>query len=173
MTQTSQMSYKTPARTSSLLPVTVIQTWQQSYDSQSKPFLLQVKGKKTYTVKVKSDSETCSIYSACTLADGTIILTDCNNTKLKRVNTTSYTVTDYCEVPHDPLQVCHITDQEVAVSRASSWLIQFVSLGRTMQKTRQINTGFRCYALAYADGKLFVSDSVCVQYVWRQTAADQ
>jgi hypothetical protein len=168
-TQTSQKSFDSQSKSStqvSLQQETKDPTRQQSYERQSKPTLLKTRGNKRYTVTVESDKETCNIVSGCTLPDGTIILSDYSNSKLKRLNSASYTVTDYCDVPNRPWQVCVITDQEVAVCCDISQLIQFVSIGRTLQKTRQISTESFCSGLAYADGKLFVSAGNTSLYVY-------
>jgi hypothetical protein len=95
----SKAPSKAPSTTASLLPVTKTQAGQQSYNSESKLSLLQIRGKNRYNVKVKSDSGTCNIFSVCTLHDGTIILADSSNNKVKRLDTSCYTVTDCCDVP--------------------------------------------------------------------------
>jgi hypothetical protein len=146
-------------RTQTQIPDTIhTRADQATYLSHQTPSLLQVKGKKQYSVKVKSDKTTCSIYSACTLPDGNIILADHANSNLKRMDSFTYAVTGCCDVPERPWQVCAISNHEAAVSCNLSKLIQFVSLGQTIQKTRKINTGAFCHSLAHCDGKLFVSD---------------
>jgi hypothetical protein len=113
-------------------------------------------------VKVKSDKKPCAICGACTLEDGTFILVDSYYGKLKRLNTSTFTVTDYCYIPPRPWQACAISKQEVAVSCPKRKRIQFVAVGRIMERTRQIHTGFKCKGLAYSDGKLLVSDKTSV-----------
>ncbi|XP_053374415.1 E3 ubiquitin-protein ligase TRIM33-like [Mercenaria mercenaria] len=102
--------------------------------------LMNVKNKKKYNIRISSDKKECYIYSACDLDDGTIILADNKNSKLKRVDSSTYTVTDYCDVSGNLIQVCKISNQEVAVSCGVSRYIQFVSLGSKMVPTKQIKT---------------------------------
>jgi hypothetical protein len=156
-----------PPSHDSIQPVYNTQNSQNTGERHSRSSLLHVKGSKKYNVKVKSDKDTCDIVSACTLDDGTIILSDFGNKKLKRVDPSSLIVRDCCDVPENPHQVCVISNTEVAVCCSRSQLIQFVSVGSTMKKARQIDTDYYCYGLAYADRKLFVSeyDSVYVYTV--------
>jgi hypothetical protein len=119
--------------------------------------LMQTKNSKTYSVREQSDNynERC-IDGVCELDDGTIILSDPDQGKLKRLDSSSYTVRDSCHVPGHPRQVCTINSQEVAVCCSMFSLMQFVSIGLAMQPTREIVTGFRCVGLAYNDEKLFI-----------------
>ncbi|XP_060586722.1 uncharacterized protein LOC132742364 [Ruditapes philippinarum] len=48
--------------------------------------LLNIKGEQSYNVKVMSDKEFCNIRSVCCMEDGTIILADHHNRKLKRLH---------------------------------------------------------------------------------------
>ncbi|XP_045165144.2 uncharacterized protein LOC123529035 [Mercenaria mercenaria] len=124
--------------------------------------LIKVIEKKNYNIRIPSDKEECNIYSVCDLDDGTIILADYGNKKLKRVDSLTYTVTNYCNVSGQLYQVCKISNQEVAVSCGLYKYIQFVSLGSKMVPTKQIKTDHRCYGLAYAAGHLCISDDTSV-----------
>ncbi|XP_045198830.2 uncharacterized protein LOC123553148 [Mercenaria mercenaria] len=131
-----------------------------------KDTLLQTRGKNVYSVKIQSDTSDCSIKSACTLEDGTIILSDGDNKKLKRLDSTTYTVTDYCDLPGTPWQVCIIDKQEVAVCLYDKKDIHIISLLGRMRTTRKINTDFECYGLAYAKGNLYISDPGNSVYIY-------
>ncbi|XP_053374114.1 uncharacterized protein LOC123532790 [Mercenaria mercenaria] len=123
--------------------------------------LFQIKDKKKYNVKVPSDSKACYIVSACALEDGTLVLADSNNQKLKRVESINYTVTDSCYLSARPRQVCAVSNQEVAVSCQSAG-VKFVSLQPKMTVTRQIKPGHTCKGLAYVDGHLYITDKESV-----------
>lgn len=127
---------------------------------------LQVTGSKKYCVNVSSDQDTCDIVSACTLEDGTIVLSDFNNNKLKHVEGSEFTVTDYCDLSATPWQVCPTSKQEVAVCLMRKQAVQFVSTGSKMAETKKIKTDFDCYGLAYADGNLYISDWYTSVYVY-------
>ncbi|XP_045210917.2 uncharacterized protein LOC123562339 [Mercenaria mercenaria] len=125
-------------------------------------FLLQVKGCTKYSVNVQSDKKYCDIISACTLEDGTIILSDWSNSKLKRLDSSSYAVIDYCDLQGRPWQVCSIDKQQAAVCLHDKKEVQFISLSSKMALTNKIKTGFECFGLSYADGNLYISDYTSV-----------
>ncbi|XP_045216792.2 uncharacterized protein LOC123566596 isoform X1 [Mercenaria mercenaria] len=128
--------------------------------------LLQVKGYKEYPVKVQSDKEKCNIVSACTLEDGTIILSDLSNNKLKRLDSSTYSVIDYCDLPNSPWQVCSANKQEVAVCLPGQKEVHFISIGNRMTATNKITTDFVCYGLACTNGNLYISDNDTSVYIY-------
>ncbi|XP_060588069.1 uncharacterized protein LOC132743214 [Ruditapes philippinarum] len=119
--------------------------------------LFQIKENQSYNVKVKSDMYNSYIISACCMEDGTIILADYNNTKLKRLHSYNYTVTDYCDLPGKPSQVCMINNTQVAVTVSSKREVHFISLERQMKTTGKLKTDFDCHGLAYANNNLYIS----------------
>ncbi|XP_053373516.1 E3 ubiquitin-protein ligase Midline-1-like [Mercenaria mercenaria] len=119
--------------------------------------LFQIKNKNKYNVKVSSDRGPCYIFSACALEDGTVVLADHINQKLKHVESSNYIVTDSCDLSDFPRQVCVINNQEVAVSCDTAG-VKCVSLQPKMTVTRQIKPGHRCFGLAHVDGHLYISD---------------
>ncbi|XP_060572983.1 uncharacterized protein LOC132730918 [Ruditapes philippinarum] len=128
--------------------------------------LFQIKGNQSYNVQVKSDKDRCYITSACYMEDGTIILADNNNRKLKRLHNYNYTVTDYCDLPGMPWQVCMISNTQVAVTLQSQKEVHFISLESKMKTTNKINTDFPCVYLAYAKNNLYISDLYTSIYVY-------
>ncbi|XP_045210802.2 uncharacterized protein LOC123562215 [Mercenaria mercenaria] len=128
--------------------------------------LLQVKGSTQCSVKVRSDNRVCKIISACTLVDGTIILSNQYNKKLKRLDSSTYTVIDYCHLPGEPWQVCSINKQQAAVSLQAKREVQFISLSSKMALTNKMKTGFECRGLSYADGNLYISDYCLSVYTY-------
>ncbi|XP_060608474.1 uncharacterized protein LOC132760500 [Ruditapes philippinarum] len=128
--------------------------------------LFQIKENQSYNVKVKSDKDSCDIMSSCCMKDGTIILADCDNKKLKRLNSYNYTVTDYCDLPGEPWQVCMINNTQVAVSVSFKQEVHFISLERNMKTTKKINTDFACFGLAYANNNLYISDRFTSVYMY-------
>ncbi|XP_045156222.2 uncharacterized protein LOC123522826 isoform X2 [Mercenaria mercenaria] len=128
--------------------------------------LLQAKGYKEYSVKVQSDENKCDIVSACTLEDGKIILSDYNNKKLKRLDSSTYSVIDYCDLPQIPWQICSTNKQEVAVCLPNQKEVHFISIGNRMTATNKITTDFGCFGLAYNNGNLYISDSSKSVYLY-------
>ncbi|XP_060582490.1 uncharacterized protein LOC132738899 isoform X1 [Ruditapes philippinarum] len=124
--------------------------------------LFQIKGNQSYNVKVKSDKNDCHINSACCMKDGTIILADYNNIKLKRLHGYNYTLTDCYDLPGAPYKVCMINNKQVAVTVPSKQEVHIISLERNMKRTNKINTDFVCLGLAHANNNLYISDSTSV-----------
>lgn len=119
------------------------------------------KSKKMIDAKHPSDLSTPNIYSICFLQDGTLVLADFSNLRLKRVDRPGYSILDYCDIPGKPWQVCTISNNEVAVS-CSDTVLHVVSLQPKMKKTRTIKLTHSCRGLAYANGNLYLSDSTSV-----------
>ncbi|XP_053381075.1 uncharacterized protein LOC123561306 [Mercenaria mercenaria] len=128
--------------------------------------LLKVKGNMTYHVEVRSDTFVCNIVSACTLEDGTILLSDFRNYKLKRLDSSSYTVIDYCDLPVRPWQVCSINKYQAAVCLPNQLEVHFISLSNRMTLTNKITTDFYCSGLAYANDNLYISDLHTSVYIY-------
>ncbi|XP_060562105.1 uncharacterized protein LOC132721755 [Ruditapes philippinarum] len=128
--------------------------------------ILQKKGEQSYNVKVSTDKNSCNISSACCMEDGTIILADFNNGKLKRLHSCTYSVTDTFDLPEDPYQVCIIGKTHVAVTVPSKKEVHLISLEREMKTTHKFNTDFECYGLAYANSNLYISDSQTSVYMY-------
>ncbi|XP_060601044.1 uncharacterized protein LOC132754122 [Ruditapes philippinarum] len=128
--------------------------------------LFQIKGNQSYNVKVSTDKTSCNISSACCMDDGTIIIADNNNKKLKRLHSYNYTVTDDYDLPRSLWQVCMINNAQVAVTVSSQKEVHFISLERKMKTTNKINTGFDCYGLAFANTNLYISDEYTSVYMY-------
>ncbi|XP_060562256.1 uncharacterized protein LOC132721895 [Ruditapes philippinarum] len=124
--------------------------------------LLQITGGQSYCAKVKSDEYTCSIFSACYMEDGKIILADYNNQKLKRLDCHNYTITDCYNLPGEPYQICKINETQVAVTLYTKQEVHLISVDRQMKTTNKIKTDFDCLGLAYANNHLYISDFTSV-----------
>jgi DNA-binding beta-propeller fold protein YncE len=123
--------------------------------------LLHITGGQSYCVKDKSD-KTCQIYSACYMEDDTIILADNNNSKLKRLDSNNYTITDCYNLPGEPYQICKINKTQAAVTLHSQQEVHFISVDRQMKTTNNIQTDFYCRGIAYANNYLYISDTTSV-----------
>jgi hypothetical protein len=98
--------------------------------------------------------------------DGTILLADNYNSELKRLHSYNYTVTDYCDLPGKPWQVCMISNTQVAVTLISQQEVHFISLERKMRTTNKINTDFTCVGVAYANNNLYISGLYTSVYMY-------
>lgn len=87
-------------------------------------------------VKVQGDYDRCKIIGITQLPDGTILICDNNNKKLKRLDQ-HWQVRDYCPLDSAPWGICCTGTNEVAVKLLDSY-VQFISVGTTLLKTRNI-----------------------------------
>ncbi|XP_053397409.1 uncharacterized protein LOC123551874 isoform X1 [Mercenaria mercenaria] len=119
-------------------------------------------------VKLTTDRCRCYISGSCFISDGSLLLADSNNNRLKHVNISTATVKDHLDLDAVPNVVCQISDDEAAVSLSNN-TIQFVSLVDKMATTRQLKLHHTCFGLAYMNGRLFISDFCSAVYIHDMT----
>ncbi|XP_053392506.1 uncharacterized protein LOC123545717 isoform X1 [Mercenaria mercenaria] len=124
----------------------------------------KVKQKRDIDIKLKEDKTTCNIYGSCFTEDGSLLLADLNNDKLKRLDVSTDTIIDHLDLEDRPIDVCLTRKQEAAVS-LNNKTIQFVSLGNKMATTRKLKMDHHCYGLAFNDGKVFISNEFKTVYI--------
>ncbi|XP_053374847.1 E3 ubiquitin-protein ligase TRIM33-like [Mercenaria mercenaria] len=88
-------------------------------DRQTAQRVYKVKSKKEINIKVPNDRATCQIVDLCQLQDGTIILADCNNWKIKRLDM-NYNIKDHYDLGHLLRGICCTGQNEVAVKMYSN-----------------------------------------------------
>lgn len=134
-----------------------------------KPTLTGASSKTMCINRVKGDKDICYITDTAETADGTILLTDYNNHRLKCAKLFSG-VQDWIDVPGAPMSVCHISDSEVAVSLREECKIQFVSTTQPMKLMSSFSTPDRCNRLCYDEetDELFV----CCGGRWHGSAGE-
>ncbi|XP_053390778.1 uncharacterized protein LOC128553630 [Mercenaria mercenaria] len=119
-------------------------------------------------IRVQNDNKICCVYGSCLTEDGSLLLADYSNNKIKRADIEKLSITDYCCVPGAPLGVCCTSKFETAVCLSSN-IIQFVSLGNQMTTTRQIRMNHYCFGIGYKDDKLYITDTGKSIYVYDMT----
>ncbi|XP_053390769.1 uncharacterized protein LOC128553621 [Mercenaria mercenaria] len=117
-----------------------------------------VKRIENLNIKVQNDNNTCCVYGTCLTEDGSLLLADYTNYKIKRADIVNMSVTDYCCVPAGPFGVCCTSKSEAAVC-LSNHTIQFVTLGKQMTTTRHMKLSHTCFGIAYKDAKLYITDN--------------
>lgn len=124
----------------------------------------KVKLKREISVKLVNDTKSCCIYGCCDTNEGSLLLADSNNKKLKYWNMATETVTDYVEFQTGPFAVCKVSETEAAVTFMDN-IVQFVSHGGKMATTRSFTATHKCYRLAHYDRKLFIADEGKTVYI--------
>ncbi|XP_045204221.2 uncharacterized protein LOC123557073 [Mercenaria mercenaria] len=127
-----------------------------------------VRTRKRISVKLTEDRNDCCIFGSCFISDGSLLLTDFHNRKLKHVDISTATFKNHLDLCAGPYAVCQTSDDEAAVS-LSNCIIQFVSLGHKMATTRQLKLDHHCYGLAHKEGKLYISDAGNTVYIHDMT----
>lgn len=104
--------------------------------------------------------EECCVKRACVMPDGTILIVERDNSRIKRLTNRDYPLAlrDYLDLPGDPRSLCVINHREVAVTFPVEQRIQFVSLGETMELGRTIQVDFKCTQVLHHAGILYVSE---------------
>ncbi|XP_053378955.1 uncharacterized protein LOC128548377 [Mercenaria mercenaria] len=120
------------------------------------PKQYKMKSKKEIKVRMPNDSTDCLISDTCQLHDGTIILTDYNNKKVKWLDV-NYKVKCHCDLNDHPRDICCTTQNEVAVKMSNN-KIQFISVDSSLALLRYISIEDGGYwGMAYIAGDLWVS----------------
>ncbi|XP_053390786.1 uncharacterized protein LOC128553636 [Mercenaria mercenaria] len=124
-----------------------------------------VKRNENLNIRSQNDENTCRVYGSCITEDGSLLLADYYNNKIKRADIVKMLVTDYCCFPARPHGVCCTSKSEAAVCLNNS-TIQFVSLGKQMATTRQMKLNHICFGIAYKDAKLYITDNGQSLYIY-------
>ncbi|XP_053390774.1 uncharacterized protein LOC128553626 [Mercenaria mercenaria] len=127
-----------------------------------------VKRIENLNIRVQNENKKCCVYGSCLTEDGSLLIADCNNNKIKRADIVKMSVTSYCCVPAGPYGICCTSKSEAAVC-LNIKTIQFVSLGKQMTTTRQIKVNHICFGIAYKDDKLYITDTGISLYIHDMT----
>ncbi|XP_045212848.2 uncharacterized protein LOC123563843 [Mercenaria mercenaria] len=122
----------------------------------SKPIQYKMKSKKEVNVRMANDKSTCVISDVCQLPDGTILLTDFSNNKVKRLDL-NYSMKDHFGLDAIPTAICCIGKSQVAVKLYNGKIL-FISVGSTLSKTRCITiVGGNLHGMALYAEELWIS----------------
>ncbi|XP_045172124.2 uncharacterized protein LOC123534109 [Mercenaria mercenaria] len=125
-------------------------------DPQTAQRVYKVKSKKEINIKMQNDRIPCCISDVCQLQDGTIILADWNNRKIKRLDM-DYNIKDHCDLGNYPKGICCTGSNEVAVKMNNN-KVQLISVGSSLSKQREISVaGGNYWGMAYYAGELWIS----------------
>ncbi|XP_053390418.1 uncharacterized protein LOC128553310 [Mercenaria mercenaria] len=128
---------------------------------QITPRQYKIKAKKELNVRMRNDNKTCYIIDLCLLQDGTVVLTDYSNRKIKRLDT-NFSIKDAFDVTFNPTAICCTAKNEIAV-KLSNDTVQFISVGQILSVLRNISVaGVSCCGMAYLAGELWVSNESSV-----------
>ncbi|XP_045173232.2 uncharacterized protein LOC123534850 [Mercenaria mercenaria] len=125
-------------------------------DPQTAQRVYTVKSKKEINIKMQNDRNTCHISDVCQLQDGTIILADWNNYKIKRLDM-NYNIKDHCDLGNYLSGICCTGQNEVSVKMNNNKVL-FISVGSSLSRVRDISVaGGGYWGMAYCAGELWIS----------------
>ncbi|XP_053375718.1 uncharacterized protein LOC128547338 [Mercenaria mercenaria] len=125
-------------------------------ECQTAKRIYKMKSKKEINIKMKNDRRACYISDVCQLQDGTIILADCSNYKIKKLDV-NYNIKDHCKLEYNSAGICCTGQNEVAVKMGNN-KVQFISVGSSLSKLREISVeGGGYLGMAYCAGELWIS----------------
>ncbi|XP_053401100.1 E3 ubiquitin-protein ligase Midline-1-like [Mercenaria mercenaria] len=123
--------------------------YSQSYQEKRRWLTIEA------NVRVDADRGTCNITDICCLPDGTILLADVDNEKVKRLDNV-YNVQDYIDFGSGPMGVCCIGENEVAV-KLNKDEMQVLRVGKTMSVIRTMSIeGGGYYGIAFCTNNIWV-----------------
>ncbi|XP_060556106.1 tripartite motif-containing protein 42-like [Ruditapes philippinarum] len=154
---------------SSVSSSTSLGSVQKIAENKSQPTstTYKVSSWKEENIRMKNDKLQPYICDACQLQDGTIILADNNNMKIKRLDV-NYNIKDCLDLESNPRGICCTGNTEVAVILHNN-KVWFISVGSSLSKVRDISvTDGGYYGMTYCAGELWVSNGKGV-YVYSTT----
>ncbi|XP_060567659.1 uncharacterized protein LOC132726365 [Ruditapes philippinarum] len=110
----------------------------------------------TFDIHLDDDKEICCIHDMCICSDGTMIMLDYNNKRIKKVDT-SYKVIYVLNVADTPACVCQVNESLLAVTLINEKKVQFVTQKSPMKLETSFSVGDRCRGIAFKDRLLYVS----------------
>ncbi|XP_060585241.1 uncharacterized protein LOC132741162 [Ruditapes philippinarum] len=123
--------------------------------------IYKVSSRKEINIKMTNDRTQCYINDICQLVDGTIILADYNNYRIKRLDV-NYNIKDCLNLESYPTGICCTGNTEVAVKLYND-KVWFISVGSSLSKVRYISVTDGGYqGMTYYAGELWVSAENCV-----------
>ncbi|XP_053387770.1 uncharacterized protein LOC123542980 [Mercenaria mercenaria] len=128
---------------------------QTSPDNHYPHHMYETQIHRNVSIVEKQDTAYCEILDICQLPDGKYIITDCTNTKLKRLDH-SYKHVDSLRLADKPQNICNAGSHEIALSLCEVKKVQFISVEKELRLTRSFCTGNYCRGMVYVDDKLYV-----------------
>lgn len=124
-----------------------------------------IEKKQAYNLRTVEDDESCVITGVCQLPDGNIAVTDWPNSKVKLLNSSTFSVLAQLNMPPNPCDICHTTGLQLAVAlyemsdgkfkRNEIHIVRAQNGGLSRERTIKLSHG--CAGINYQAGKLYVS----------------
>lgn len=123
-----------------------------------------MKQQREINVKIANDTSACLICDSCITCEDVLLLTDLNNSKLKRLDKTTNKISDFLHLTAKPFCVCKINNIEAAVTLQNKTL-QLFSLGGRLTATRTFTTNHYCYGIGYSNCRLYSTNDKATLHI--------
>ncbi|KAH3862320.1 hypothetical protein DPMN_025286 [Dreissena polymorpha] len=125
-------------------------------------YVFTVQGNSEHTVRIPSDSESCSITAICVLPDGQVLLADRNNKTVKLLNQ-QYRVVSHLDVRTESQDICQITPSGVAVAVTYRNRVQFITVIQgQLALGKKFQLQHECTGIAHNQGDLYISSGTAL-----------
>ncbi|XP_052815207.1 uncharacterized protein LOC128242175 [Mya arenaria] len=121
-----------------------------------------VMNKSTFNVKIKKDKNSCYIVGITELPSGEIILVDNNNNRVKKLDRAYRVIAQY-DVPPKPMDICHVTGNQVAVAYSDRNEVHFLTVtAGTIKMTRKFSVDHVCKSTRHHGDQLYVGSETAL-----------
>lgn len=122
------------------------------------PHLYKVKHENQFDIRAKGDRGICNVVSVCQLQNGTLLLADASNQRLKQLDVL-YHLVEYLDLPKQPTCVAVMNENTalVALDGGNNSVLQLVETGIKLKLTDSFVIPKRCIAMACSNEGIFVA----------------
>ncbi|KAH3851210.1 uncharacterized protein LOC127874686 [Dreissena polymorpha] len=128
------------------------------------PHLYEVKGECQYDVRVKGDRNVCVVTSVCQMLDGTLLLADNSNSKIKQLDVL-YQIVDSIQLSAPPLVILALGDVKavVAIDTAENSVLQLVNVeSRKLSTSDSFTVYGKCCGLGFDGEHIYVASETAI-----------
>lgn len=112
-------------------------------------------------IRSENDEQTCQITGFCQLPDDSILVTEMNNKAVKRLDSSSYVVTESVQLSEYPTGICCISNNQALVIMYKSF-VQYINFEEEMKLKRRKEMKHDCVCIAYCNEKIFIGSSTAL-----------
>ncbi|KAL4221697.1 hypothetical protein ACF0H5_019952 [Mactra antiquata] len=135
-------------------------------NTETKDDIYEVKEDKDINIRISSDEETCSSYGCCQIDEVNILVADCNNRKIKRIDLHTMEIVEHCALLAEPFDLTVVNKHVVAIACINPNMIAFVYIDSKMVLFKQVGMTHCCRGIICKDDKLYVTNGKSIVYVY-------
>lgn len=113
-----------------------------------------------YDVKLEHDLRICNVTGCGWLADGSVLLTDYTNKRLKKITNKRHV--SFVDLPDQPSDMCHLGNGTNKAVACGGNTLYFVSTKGDMKLSRYVSLDHSCNGITYQENHIYVVDDTTV-----------